>query len=72
MNKQQERKLAQLDQHRQRVEAKLFAYQAAVRARNAAVRAAKALGIPAAEAYRRAGISQSTFSRQQDAEADGQ
>jgi hypothetical protein len=56
-----------LAQHHRKVERDLARYRASVRARNDAVRAAKADGLPAAEAYDLAAVSQSTFSRQQDA-----
>ena len=59
-----------LARHRQQVEAAHKAYQAAIRARNNAVRAAKADGMAAREAYELAGVSQSTFSRQEGAAAD--
>lgn len=58
------RELRALDRARQQVEAKRAAYQAAIRARNDAVRKAKAAGHPATTVYQRAGVSQSTYSRQ--------
>jgi hypothetical protein len=64
MAKQEPAELRALDRARQQVEAKRAAYQASIRARNAAVRAARAAGHPAADVYRRAGVSQSTYSRQ--------
>jgi len=54
-----------LELHRRKVEAARDAYRATIEARNEAVRAAKADGMPAREAYTRAGVTQSTFSRQQ-------
>ena len=58
-----------LARHRQRVQQDLARYQASIRARNDAVRAAKADGMAAREAYDLAGVSQSTFSRQQEGAA---
>lgn len=59
-----------LARHRHQVAVDLARYQASIRARNDAVRAAKADGMPAREAYELAGVSQSTFSRQRGAAAD--
>ena len=62
----------QLAQHRAglrrargRVEANEQRWRASIRERNDLVRAAKRAGLPAAEAYELAGVTQSTFSRQQ-------
>ena len=54
-----------LDQARAKVERATEARRLAVEARNELVREAKRAGLPAAAAYERAGINQSTFSRQQ-------
>lgn len=56
---------AALRRARGRVEAKERAWRDSIRARNDLVRAAKRAGLPAAEAYELAGVTQSTFSRQQ-------
>ena len=52
-----------LARHRQQVEAKERAWRDSIRVRNDAVRAAKADGMSAQEAYELAGVSQSAFSR---------
>jgi hypothetical protein len=54
-----------LAEHKRKVKTAHEAYRRAVSTRNEAVRAAKLDGLPAAEAYELAGVTQSTFSRQQ-------
>jgi hypothetical protein len=64
--KQDPPELVALDRARRQVEDNLAAYQASIRARNKLAREAKAAGHPASEVYRRAGVTQSTFSRQKE------
>jgi hypothetical protein len=52
-----------LAQHRRKVEENESRWRASIRARNDAVRAAKADGMSAQEAYAEAGVSQSAYSR---------
>lgn len=56
---------AALRRARGQVEANERRWRDSIKTRNGLVRAAKAAGLPAAEAYRLAGVHESTYSRQQ-------
>jgi hypothetical protein len=56
--------LDRLRQSRSTVEANERTWRDSIKERNQLVRAAKRAGVPAAEAYAAAGITQSTYSRQ--------